>query len=61
MILKNILGSNRSTKIGENLKQPGLSCAKLRPASLLSLLVLVNSELCKNENQINSIAENEMK
>ena len=29
--------------------KPGQSCAKLRPASLLSLLFLVNSELCKSK------------
>ena len=31
-----------------------LSCAKLRAASLLSLLLLVNSELCKCEKQSSS-------
>ena len=43
---------NTSKKIEENMKindfnKLGLSCAKLRPASLLGLLLLLNSELWK--------------
>ena len=39
----------------------GLSCAKLRPASPLILLLLVNSELCEREKRSTSIEVIKMK
>ena len=38
-----------------------LSCAKLRPPSLLSLLLLVNSEICKCEKRSTSTEANKEK
>ena len=39
----------------------GLSCAKLRTASLLRLLILVNSKLCKCEKLSTSSEVNKVK